>query len=362
MSEPLKHIAVICNYQLNPERIGGMDRFYVAYDTACKQMGILVDWFFKDSKPHEFYKGCTLYSGEGTVESIFYEHLKKNNPDYEVVVTHFLELCTPFFKKVKTKTKAEFIAVDHNPRPLNGFPFKKRIKNRIKGFLYGGYIDQFIGVSQYTCNQLKSDFGSLIASKIKLVYNGVDTNIVIKRTTTEKKTFIVASHLRYSKGIQDLIVAVSHLSREHKESIAIDIYGEGPYEADLKKLVQDKGLEKNIIFKGSSAHLHKLYADYTYMIQPTYMECFSLSILESLAANVPVITTRVGGNLEVMTDGENGFIFSPGDIGALHMILAQILDNTLGIYDNVNTKVENNFNLNQMVENHIKLLPCTSVS
>ena len=34
------------------------------------------------------------------------------------------------------------------------------------------------------------------------------------------------------------------------------------------------------------------------------MECFSLSILESLAANIPVITTPVGGNLEVVTNND----------------------------------------------------------
>ena len=39
------------------------------------------------------------------------------------------------------------------------------------------------------------------------------------------------------------------------------------------------------------------------------MECFSLSILESLSANIPVITTTVGGNLEVVTHEENGFIY-----------------------------------------------------
>ena len=45
------------------------------------------------------------------------------------------------------------------------------------------------------------------------------------------------------------------------------------------------------------------------MLQPTHMECFSLSILESFAANVPVITTNVGGNKEVIDEGENGYIF-----------------------------------------------------
>ncbi len=362
MSDPHKSIAIVCNYQLNPDRIGGMDRFYVAYDARCKKLGYKVDWFFKDSQPHDFYETCTIYSGKGTIESVFLAHLDVSDVSYEVVVTHFLELCTPFYKKVKNSTKAYIIAVDHNPRPLEGFPLKKRLKNRIKGVLYGPYIDRFIGVSQYTCNQLRTDFGKAIASKIKLVYNGIDTSMVTKRLPSDEKAFIVASHLRHSKGIQDLIIAVSRLSPQKRDNIRIDIYGEGPYEAHLKEMVIDKGLETNITFKGSSAHLYRLYAQYVYMIQPTYMECFSLSILESLAADVPVITTTVGGNLEIIKDGENGYIFQPGDIKGLQQIIEEILDNKKGIFDNVSDKIERDFTLNHMVENHIKLLPCTSAS
>src|SRR5690606_10572648 len=126
--------------------------------------------------------------------------------------------------------------------------------------------------------------------------------------------FIVASHLRESKGLQDLIEAVNLLEEPFKQKVAIDIFGEGPFMSRLKELVEQYELQPQIKFKGSTSQLPKLFQNYSYMLQPTYMECFSLSILESLAANVPVITTPVGGNLEVITHGSNGFIFSPKDI------------------------------------------------
>ena len=92
------------------------------------------------------------------------------------------------------------------------------------------------------------------------------------------------------------------------------------------------------------------------MIQPTYMECFSLSILESLASNVPVITTTVGGNLEVVTHGINGFIFEPSDINALTELLKNILLGKLAITTETNSIIEHHFNLEQMVTNHINLV------
>lgn len=138
----------------------------------------------------------------------------------------------------------------------------------------------------------------------------------------------------------------------------IDIYGEGPMQDELLKLTNHNYLEDIISFKGSSPKLHELFSNYSYMIQPTYMECFSLSILESLSANIPVITTQVGGNLEVINDGENGFIFNAGNIEKLKQILEDIVTQKRGITMDVSLLVKDNYYLDKMVEDHIKLLPC----
>jgi len=352
-----KNIAVICNYSLNQNRIGGMDRFFVAYDLACKEKGFQVDWFFSNCKVHSYYKELNVFATQNiSAEEQFLVQVKALK-NYEVVVTHFVELCTPLFQKIKKEHKAYTIAVDHNPRPLHGFPLKKRIKNKLKGRLYSCYIDCFVGVSQYTADCILEDYGSNLRNKTKVVYNGIDTSVYIKRTKENPGKFIVASHLRASKGIQDLIEAVSALSPELKERLHIDIFGEGPMENELKEKTVKLKLENSIRFKGSSPDLPKLFKGYSYLIQPTYMECFSLSILESLAANVPVVTTNVGGNEEVVKNGLNGFIFSPKDVGKLRELIEQILEKKNEIDIEVASQIEQDFSLRQMVENHLKLLP-----
>jgi glycosyltransferase involved in cell wall biosynthesis len=86
------------------------------------------------------------------------------------------------------------------------------------------------------------------------------------------------------------------------------------------------------------------------------MECFSLSILESLAANVPVITTTVGGNLEIIEHNENGFIFEPKDYLALAAILKNIVLGKISINKEVSLQIEKEFNLGKMVDQYIQLL------
>ena len=229
---------------------------------------------------------------------------------------------------------------------------------KLKGWLYSRFIDVFVGVSQYTVFEMQKDFGKRITPKCKTIYNGViiDHILTQKDRKTTKPRFLVASHLRESKGIQDLITAVSLLSSEITKDLTIDIYGDGPYKSHLEQMVTDKGLHHVFQFMGNSPTLHTIYAAYDYMIQPTYMECFSLSILESLAANVPVITTPVGGNEEAVTGGENGYIFAAKDTEALKGIIEKLYNGKQGITINTRTAIENEFTIEHMVNNHFKLI------
>jgi len=355
-----QNIAIICNYELLADRVGGMDYFFWAFNEQCLEQNIQIDWFFPNKGTHgDYNKFNIIASNNSSIEANFTNYLKNNSTNYTHVVTHFVELCTSFFVEVKKQINTNVIAIDHNPRPLNGYPLLKRIKKKIKGRLYSKYIDQFIGVSDYTSNAILNDFGNFLSPKTKTVYNGVFIDDILPKTTERIKKnpkFLVVSHLRFSKGIQDLIKAVSALSSDLKKDLSIDVYGDGPYKKELHSLVASHQLASVFNFKGSSSTLSSTYQHYDYLLQPTHMECFSLSILESLAANIPVITTPVGGNEEVITHTENGYIFKAEDINALTVLLQSIITGEKSIKGNTRTLIENSFSIDLMVENHIKLL------
>ena len=355
-----KKIAVLCNYELMAERVGGMDYFFWEFDRKCKQNNMCVDWFFPNTSTHGEYPQLTIHeSNYINPEYFFLEFCQlKSEQEYEYVITHFVELCTPIVAKIKKLTKAKIIAVDHNPRPLEGYPISKRIKKKIKGILFGHYTDVFVGVSEYTSNEIIRDFGLQLKNKTITIYNGVQIDQIITQNSRSsvKPVFLVASHLRESKGIQDLIEAVYQLSEDIKRQIRIDVYGGGPFLEFLLEKIQQRKLGHIFIFKGSQHNLKDIYCQYDYMLQPTRMECFSLSILESLAANVPVITTNVGGNEEAVSDRENGFIFKARDIDSLSKILNDVYLGDEKITVNTRQLIEDNFSLEQMVQKHVNLL------
>ena len=352
-------IAVLCNYELLQERVGGMDTFFWEFDQKCKGHNIEVDWFFPNAATHGNYKSMTIkYDPGKSIEDFFLENLNQTNNQYTHIITHFLELCTPFFHKVKQVSNAKIIGVDHNPRPLEGYPVVKKIKKRIKGLLYSQSIDLFIGVSDYTVRELLKDFGKHIRPKTMVIYNGINTKEIKTRTNRsyDKPTFLVASHLRQSKGIQDLIQAVALMPVPIKNEIKIDIYGDGPYRTALELMVKVLKINDCFNFKGSSAQLKSLYCNYDYMLQPTRMECFSLSILESLAANVPVITTNVGGNEEAIKNNENGYILEAKNIKQLTNLLQEVYLGDRKITVNTRKLIEERFTIDKMVNKYMQIL------
>ena len=351
-----KKIAVLCDYRLSSQRVGGMDRFFWLFDKECKLLGHTIIWFFPNEEPYGEYSNFTINSAnELIIEPSFIEY----NQNFDVVYTHFLELCTPFYKEVKRKGLAtKVIAVDHNPRPFEGYPLKKRILKRIKGTLYSCYIDTFVGVSQYTVNHIIKDFGRILKPKTTVIYNGIEHQRFKKRKNRAvvRPTFLVACHLRFSKGIQDLVEAVSLLPQEIKSDFKIDVYGEGAYKVAIEELIKNRNVVANFMFKGSVSNLYEVYCHYDYLLQPTHMECFSLAILESLSANVPVITTPVGGNEEVVRDGENGFIIPVTNPKALSQLIQQVYLGEKHIEEETYTLIESQFSIEKMVASYINLI------
>ena len=357
----MKKIAVICNYELIPERVGGMDRFFWLFNKQCMQLNYQIDWFFPNVSNHGQYSELHINSPvkNQSLESKFLLFSESQEKKYDVVITHFLELCTSFSKRVKQQnSNTKFIAIDHNPRPIGGYPIKKKLEKKIKGLLYASYTDLFVGVSDYTRKNILLDFGKHLDKKTIVVYNGIEFQQykIRENRAILHPTFLVACHLRASKGIQDLIEAIHLLPKDIKNQIIIDIYGKGDYKIHLESLISKYNLSNNFNFKGSVNNLYDIYFQYDYLLQPTHMECFSLSILESLSANVPVITTSVGGNEEAIQHHKNGFIYNPKDVLVLKEIIQNVFEGKLTISENTRTLIETNFTIDKMVKEHINLI------
>lgn len=353
------NIAVLCDYQLLPERIGGMDHFFWLFDEQCKQTGIDVVWFFPN-EGHGAYTKMQLIAANGQrLESCFLQHTQDTGARYDVVITHFLELCTPFFKKAAKATKARIIAVDHNPRPLGGYPFKKRLEKRLKGLLYARAIDTFVAVSDKMLHDLAQDFGRGCLKKTKVVHNGIELGKFAEKQDFSTHThFVTACHLRKEKGLQDLMAALSLIEAPLRARMRLDIYGYGPYESTLRLLADEFTKAGIVRFMGSVADLYTTYCQYDYLIHPSHGETFCYTVAEALQSNLPVITTHGEGNiLGLVNEGKNGFLFRPGDAISLAAILSAVLSSKKKVTQKTMAEVgKPALSIENMVHNYLELL------
>ncbi|MBI5286983.1 MAG: glycosyltransferase family 4 protein, partial [Deltaproteobacteria bacterium] len=93
--------------------------------------------------------------------------------------------------------------------------------------------------------------------------------------------------------------------------------GKGNYKRYLK-LAKRLGIEKDVVFEGPVRDVKDYYYASDIFVLPSIYEPFSNACLEAMAAGLPVVTSRVNGVSEILTDGEDGMIIddptNPGEI------------------------------------------------
>ncbi len=91
------------------------------------------------------------------------------------------------------------------------------------------------------------------------------------------------------------------------------IVGDGPLRPGLEEMAAATGLKDRVIFAGERHDIPNMLASMDISVQISSSESMSNVILESMAAGVPVVAYNVGGNPELIRDGETGLLVSPND-------------------------------------------------
>lgn len=181
-------------------------------------------------------------------------------------------------------------------------------------------------------------FGNLrIKQKVKVIPNMIDVNKFngssncgnnFDMPTDHMVILFVAAHFFREKGVWEVLKAIPLVVKEHKKAIFI-LVGGGLEENNMKKFCIRKGLQKYVRFPG---HLYgkdiiKAFLASDIFILPSYNEGFPLTILEAMAAGLPIITTPVGAIPEVIEDGIHGFLVQPKDPQSLGEKIVQLIEN-----------------------------------
>ena len=161
----------------------------------------------------------------------------------------------------------------------------------------------------------------------KVIYNGIDfERVLIKKWQPELMKsrndrcfrMVQVSRLVHEKKGQDVLLkALRRVVNVLQPgcTILLDFVGEGPSEIYLKNLASELGISSSVRFLGkqSRPYIYRELQTYDLLVQPSRYEGFGLTIVEAMAANLPVLVSNIEGPMEVIEGGNLGWSFRDGD-------------------------------------------------
>lgn len=161
---------------------------------------------------------------------------------------------------------------------------------------------------------------AVVGTRPRVVYLGVPVPELISRDPSPRFVVGCLGRLAPVKGTIHLISAVEHIRAEAPE-LYVEIAGSGPEQERLQQEVLDRNLSDRIRFLGWKPDPRQVLAEWDMMAQPSMDDGFPLSVLEAMAAGVPVVASSVGGIPEMISDEETGWLVPPGDPESLGQVL-----------------------------------------
>lgn len=202
--------------------------------------------------------------------------------------------------------------------------------------------------------------------KINVVYNAFESPKSKQTKEVAQKELSISSPIILSvgrlvpwKGFDTLIEIIPHV-RETIPEAKLIIVGEGTQRKRLEALVQEKKLGHCIFFTGAISHekvLAYIKAADLFVLNTQY-EGFSHLLLEVMSLGTPIVTTSVGGNVEIIEHKKDGVLVEYNDKKALYTEAVRILsdrENTEEMVKNASVKVLD-YSTDSMIQGIIRVL------
>jgi glycosyltransferase involved in cell wall biosynthesis/serine acetyltransferase len=135
---------------------------------------------------------------------------------------------------------------------------------------------------------------------------------------------VVANMNVEGKGHLDLIRAAVEVCREYPKTTFL-LIGDGAERPRIEGMAEELGLRENVLFLGRRNDVAVVLACCDLSVLPSWAEGLPNSVLEAMAAGLPVVATEVGGTPEIIQDEVSGLLVPPRDSHALAQAILRVL-------------------------------------
>ncbi len=256
-----------------------------------------------------------------TISFAYFTGIKISQINFDIIHTHerifFADICTlhgiPHYTWVKEVRKKRIISLfDYGTI----WVANKLVNNNKCG--------KYIAVSNLTKEKFLQEYPNVDSSKVSVIYPGVDIDKFTKLDRQicryevrqnlgigMEEIVVIFVSMNYDiKGLDYLMMGLSKFKEKHlKEKIKLLIIGKSNSRKYVS-LAEKIGIQDNILYTGTIPHDHiaKFYLASDIFAMPSRFDTFGLTVLEAMAASLPVIVSTNVGAKEIVKQRENGII------------------------------------------------------
>jgi glycosyltransferase involved in cell wall biosynthesis len=234
---------------------------------------------------------------------------------------------------------------------------KKHIYIALEWFL-GVFTKRVICVSHGELESIKSE-GIVPANKLIQIDNGVKVPDRVHARVLRSPLNILAVNRFDDQKNPELLIAIAEAIKTSSlhGKVKILVIGDGNRFSQCQKSIDDKSLNDILTLFGPTTNPRKFMAEADAFLSTSRWEGMPLAVLEAMSEGLPVVATRVVGNVDVMQDHVEGVFYKDDDASSALLAFEKILSNEfrLKCSDAARKNVVENFSVSKMVNETVQV-------
>jgi glycosyltransferase involved in cell wall biosynthesis len=240
---------------------------------------------------------------------------------YDIDIIHAHQ-CTAWFYAALSRLlfrKPKLLFEEHGRH----YPEVRSVKKIIVNKLLVQHLTHYIVAVSHDLSQRLIEFEGVSLGRIKVIYNGIESPLQLseeKRVNLRKgfgvliDEFLVGSvgRLDHIKNYPLLLQTFAELITEYPKA-KLMLVGEGPEREHLQNLAEELAIVEKVIFTGYRQDATDLLQAFDLFVLCSFSEGTSMALLEAMATGLPSVVTDVGGNSDLITSGESGWVVNSDD-------------------------------------------------
>ncbi len=248
--------------------------------------------------------------------------------------------------------------------------FNDRVPEYVSGSVkYQRYIDQYVSDNSRVETSLRSKLDKNV--NVTVIPNGVNaydefnpakfdrekerTNLKLSK---EQISIFYIGRFSEEKNPDIFVQVARHFAELHNKKVTFFMIGDGPMRPEIEQMIQANNNSAQVIDLGYQVDVARYLSAADILVLPSSVEGFPLSILEAMAMEAAVIASDVGAVSDVVENGKDGFVVSPGSVLEIAQVIEALASDQKKLYSikkNGRKKVENKYS-NRVLSHNYKQL------